>query len=93
MHKKLFNALYVLNILGQALFTLVTPAALLGAVAWLLNAKAGVGSWIYAVLIVIGLLLGFYSMIRFVISAMAGLERLENEQKKDSGQPKNEEKR
>lgn len=80
VHKRFFNALYVLNIISQAIFTLLIPIGLFGAIAWLLNVKCGVDSWIYVLAILLGVLLGFYSMIKFVLSAMAGLERLEKEQ-------------
>ena len=86
MHKKLFNAFYVLNIIFQAIFTLIFPVAIMFAVGWLLNTYLGVGGWIYAVTVVIGVICGFYSMIKFTLSAMRSLERLEEEQKKKEKQ-------
>ena len=83
MHKKLFNALYALNVIGQAIFTLLIPAALFFAIGWALNTYLGVGGWIYAVTVTLGVLLGFYSMIKFTVSAMRALERLEDEQKRN----------
>ncbi len=75
------NAMQALNIIIQAFFNLLTPIGLSVLFAWLLSEKAGVGGWIYAVLILLGVLVGFYSMIRFILSAMASLERLEKAQK------------
>lgn len=80
LHKKLFNALYALNIIGQAIFTLIIPAAAFFAIGWALDTYLGVGGWIYAVTVTLGVLIGFYSMIRFTLSAMRALERLEGEQ-------------
>ena len=80
MHKKLFNALYALNIICQAIFTLIIPTAFAFAIGWALNTYLGVGGWIYAVTVTIGVLCGFYSMIKFTLSAMRALERLEKEQ-------------
>ena len=80
MHKKLFNALYILNIVSQALFTLIIPAALLYGIAWLLVTRLSLPEWIYAVALVVGFILGFVSMIKFVLTSMAGLERLEKDQ-------------
>ena len=81
MHKKITNALYALNIVFQSFFDLVTPAALFFGIAWLLVKYLSLPEWIYAPAIILGILLGFVSMIKFIITAMAGLERLECEQK------------
>ena len=78
--KKTINALYVINIMSQAIFDLATPIGLGFLFSWLLTTYLSVGGWIYAVLISIGALVGLYSMIKFVLSAMAALERLEREQ-------------
>ena len=81
MHKKIFNAVYALNIFFQGFFSLAFPAGLFAAVAWLLVSRAGAPVWIYAPLIAVGVLLGFYSMIKFIISAFGALESLEKEQR------------
>ena len=81
MHKKLFSALYIINILAQALFTLVFPVAIFAGGAWLAVKYISAPGWIYAPVIVVGFLLGFCSMIKFILTAMAGLERLEAEQR------------
>ncbi len=83
LHKKLFNALYVLNIVSQAIFTLLIPVGIFGGIVWLLVKYCSAPAWLYAPALVLGFLLGFCSMIKFVLSAMAGLERLEKEQKAD----------
>jgi hypothetical protein len=82
VHKKLFGVLYTLNIIAQAFFSLVFPAAIFAGVAWLAVEYWSAPGWVYAPAILLGLLLGFYSMIKFVLAAMTSLERLENEQKK-----------
>jgi hypothetical protein len=52
--------------------------------------KAGMDGWIYAVLIILGVAVGFYSMIRFLLTALAGLERLEKEQEERARKRKKE---
>ena len=84
MHNKLFSFLYGINILGQAIFTLVTPAALTFLISWLFVSKVGAPGWLYAVLIPIGVIAGLISMVRFVIVATANLERLEKNSKGNS---------
>lgn len=79
MYRKFVSAMYLLNILFQSLFNLAAPILLMLGLSWLLTAKCGVGEWIYAVLGVVGVMIGFVSMIRFITSAGASLERLERE--------------
>jgi hypothetical protein len=51
--------------------------------AWLLVEKAGAPTFVYPILIVLGALIGLYSMVKFVLDTMAAVERIEkqNEQK------------
>ncbi len=79
--KRLMNVMYLINIAVQSFFNLLLPIGLMIFFSWLLTSKLGVGQWIYIVLILLGVVVGFISMIRFILTAMAGLERLENEQK------------
>ena len=71
MYKKLVSALYIFNIVSQAVITLIIPLALGFGVSWLLVTYLSCPRWIYAVLITLGALSGFYSM--------AALDRLEKE--------------
>ena len=86
MNKGFISALYVLNIISQAIFTLLTPVGILFFAAWLLVSKLSLPSWIYAVFIPIGVIFGMVVMVRFVLSASENLERLEKErnQKKNT---------
>ncbi|MBQ8719458.1 MAG: ABC transporter ATP-binding protein [Clostridia bacterium] len=79
MHGKYITPLYLLNIIFQSLFSLLTPVAIALGAAWLLVTKAGVGGWIYAVLALFGVITGLYSMIVFILRATAAFERLEAE--------------
>lgn len=79
MYRKFITPVYLLNIIFQSIFSLLTPIALMTLIAWLLNARAGVGSWIFVVLIMLGVFTGLYSMLSFILSAMRSLERLEQE--------------
>lgn len=86
MYKKLVSALYVMNIVAQSVITLLTPAALAFLLAWLLVDKCSLPRWIYAPFIVVGIIAGFISMIKFAISASEGLERLERAGKRKSNE-------
>ena len=79
---KTFGALYVINIVSQAIFTLLVPTAVFFFAAWLLISKLSAPSWIYAVFIPLGVIIGFYGMVKFSISASENLERLERQKRK-----------
>ncbi len=77
MYKNFISVMYILNILWQSLFSLAFPIFLGFGAAWLLVTYAGTPTWIYALLGVLGTLLGFYNMIKFILTAMNAYERLE----------------
>ena len=83
MHNKLFSFLYAINIVSQAIFSLLVPVGLMILAAWLMVDRVGAPKFVYAIAIALGFLIGLYSMVRFVMTATANLERLENQEKKD----------
>lgn len=96
MYKKTVSALYLINIISQAIFTLVTPPALAAFLSFLLVKFASVPPFIYAILIPIAFIAGFFGMIRFIIKVGDGFERLQKERnekrKNQSNGEKNEKK-
>ena len=78
--KKAFNFVYVLNIAVQSFFSLGVPICISILASWLLVSKCRAPEWIYAPLVIFGVAVGFYSMVKFVISGMNAVERLEKEQ-------------
>ena len=82
MYKKLVSALYMMNIVAQSIVTLLIPAGLMYLLSWLLVSKCSAPAWLYAVLVPIGVISGFVSMIKFVIRAGEGVERLEKQSKR-----------
>ena len=87
MYKRFVGAMYVINIIAQAIVTLLIPAALMLAIAWLFVERCGAPGWLYAVLVTIGMISGFVSMIRFVIRASESLERMEKERNTKNKKP------
>ena len=77
MYRKIVSAMYIINIVSQAIFTLAMPIAFGFGISWLLVNCASAPTFVYAIFITVGAIGGFYSMIKFIISAMAALERLE----------------
>jgi mannose/fructose/N-acetylgalactosamine-specific phosphotransferase system component IIC len=52
--------------------------------------RVGAPEWIYAIAIPLGILIGFYGMIKFVLSATAALSRLEEQGKNAKNKKSNE---
>ena len=78
MYRNLVGALYVINIVIQCIVTLVTPGAI-GFLIAFFSVRGGAPTWLYAVLVPIGIVAGFISMIKFAIGASEALERLEKQ--------------
>lgn len=76
---KFVNAIYLINVIVQSFFSLACPMGLGFLSAWLLVEKAGAPAFLYAVFIVLGALIGIYSMVKFIITTMAAVERLEKQ--------------
>ena len=81
MKKNFISAMYVLNIVGQCIFSLLVPMLLMLALTWLFVSKLAAPSWLYAVLVPIGAVAGIISMIKFAVTASDNLTRLENQKK------------
>ena len=83
------RTMYLWNIVIQSIVSLLSPIAILFALAWLLAERAGVGGWIYVVLILLGVFVGLLSMVRFLLGASRALDSLEREHAaKDKNQTK-----
>ena len=80
-YRGLVNALYVMNVVSQAIFSLAAPIAVGILISYLTVRFLSAPTWIYAPITVLCAISGICSMIKFILSAMAGLERLEKEQK------------
>ena len=81
MYGKFVSAMYLLNIIFQSFFNLAMPIGLTILASWLLVEKAEAPAWIYAPLVLVGVATGFVSMIKFILSAMRALDRLEEQKK------------
>ncbi len=90
MYRKFISAMYLLNIIFQSFFNLAFPIGLAILGSWLLVEKAGAPGWIYAPLVIIGVAIGFVSMVKFILTATRALDRLEREgnKREDKGDGK-----
>ena len=92
INKNFINALYVFNIVIQSIISLLSPAALAFLIGWLFVSKVGAPTWIYAPLIVLGVIVGFISMVKFATNASEGLERLERQREQSAAEKSKKEK-
>ena len=77
--REAYGALYVINIVSQAIFTLLWNIGLALLVGWIAVSKLGAPDWTYVPLIIIGVLTGLFAMVKFILAAMRSLDRLEAE--------------
>ncbi len=91
MNKKFFNALTLFNLLGQAIYTLALPIGLGVLASYLLTEYASAPRWIWAILLTLGSLIGLYSMVKYILTATAGMDRLEKQQRRDLAEKKEKE--
>ena len=76
-----YSVLYIANIVFQSIFTLLMHIGIGLLLSWLFVNKLGGPSWIYAVVIVIAVISGLSSMVRFILTAMRALDNLEKSNK------------
>ena len=84
MNHRIVTFCFCLNYIIQAVVTLLTPVALLTLLAWFLTNRFGVGTWIYALLIFVGLALGVWSMISYLLKVSQAEKLREQQGKKDN---------
>ena len=81
MYRSFVRAVYYINMAVQALFSLAVPIGLAVLFSWFLSSRGWVGEWIYVPLILLGVFVGLFSMVRFVLTVSAQLHALEKEHK------------
>ena len=84
MYKKFITPVYIINMVLQALFSLIAPIGLMLGIAYLLVTYAECPSWIYVIFIMLGVFSGLYSMVSFILGASRALEALEKQHREGS---------
>ena len=84
MYKKAISALHVVNIVSQSIFTLLWQIALGVGIGYVAVTYWSAPQWIYIPLILAGVLTGIISMVKFLLAAMNGLDRLEEQHRADA---------
>ncbi|MBR2972545.1 MAG: hypothetical protein IKC61_06435 [Clostridia bacterium] len=79
--KEGYSTFYVINIVFQSIFTLLWQIGVSVLLGWVFVSFVGAPEWIYVPLILLGVGSGLVSMVRFILTAMRSLERLEEERR------------
>ncbi len=80
-YSKFISPLYVINIIFQAIISLLSPIAVMLLFAYLLTEYASAGNWAYVVFIMLGVFSGLYSMVIFILRSSKALEAIERQHK------------
>ena len=81
--RRAYSFIYITNIVFQAIFTLLFHIVTGLLLSWLLVEKFGLPNFIYAILIIIGVIIGLLSMIKFILVSMRALDHLEKSHKEN----------
>lgn len=76
---KAFNFTYLVSMVIQAFWCLLFPIGVAFVLGWLAVNKLSLPSWVYVPLLAVATIIGLISMLRFLISAAAAMDRLEKE--------------
>lgn len=79
---KTYSAFYVINVVFQAIFTLLWQIGTALVIGWIFVEKLNAPKWLYVPLILVGVGSGLVSMVRFILAAMRSLESLEEQKRK-----------
>ncbi|MBO7195859.1 MAG: hypothetical protein J6V80_00820 [Clostridia bacterium] len=82
MNKRLINVLHMMNMIFQAFYTLLLPVGIGALISYLLTKNDLVDSWIWALLLTVGFLMGLYSMIKFILTATKNIENMERQRER-----------
>lgn len=89
-YNRFISPLYVINIIFQAIISLLSPVAVMLLFAYLISKFTSAGNWIYVVFIMLGVFSGLYSMVIFILRSSKALEAIERQHKeKEEDQKKN----
>jgi uncharacterized protein (DUF2062 family) len=80
--KEGYSTFYVINIVFQSIFTLLWQIATALLVGWIFVRFVNAPEWIYVPLILVGVISGLVSMVKFILAAMRSLDRIEEQRRK-----------
>ena len=79
MHKDVFRFTYALNYVFQVTVCILTPAAIWIGLGWLCCNRWGMDRWVMIPAIILGVVTGFVSMIRFLMTSARVIDPTDSE--------------
>ena len=76
-----YGTVYIANIVFQSIVTLLMYIGGSLLLSWVLVEKCGAPPWVYAILVILGVMSGLIAMIKFILTAMNALKSLEQAKK------------
>lgn len=76
-----YSTFYVINIVFQSIFTLLWQIGAAVFIGWIFVSNLNAPPWIYVPIILVGVISGLVSMVRFILSAMQALDKLEEQKR------------
>ena len=83
MFRHTVSFLYVLNIIFQALFSMLFSIGVSLLLGWVGTTYWSFPEWVFVPLIIFGVIVGIISMIKFILAATRGLDNLERQHQRD----------
>ena len=77
-----YSTFYVFNIIFQSIFTLLWQIGTAVLVGWIFVRFVNAPEWIYVPLILVGVISGLVSMVKFILAAMRSLDKIEEQRRK-----------
>lgn len=72
--QSVFRFVYALNYISQAAFMLICPAGLIIWGGWVLVHRVGLGKWALIIAIILGILVGLYTMFSFILKTVQSFD-------------------
>ena len=87
MHKDVFRFTYALNYVFQVTICLLTPVAIWIGLGWLCCNRWGVGRWAMILAVILGVVSGFASMFRFLMTSSRVIDPTEPKSSEGKEEP------
>ena len=83
MKNELTEGVKVLNIVIQSFLSLIFDILVSLGLSWLLVEKLGAPRWCYVIIILVGVLVGVLSMLKFILTATGNMDKIERDKKRE----------
>lgn len=86
MKNELTEGVKVLNLVIQSFLSLLLDIFVALGLGWLLVERLGAPNWTYVVVILVGVIIGVSSMIKFILTAINNMEKIERDKRREQSE-------